>query len=65
MSQKWKITFTYSTGPVPKGQVVYVTTESNVRRPTEDEIRDSLRAVGIETDRPWTGIAGSYRVDFG
>jgi hypothetical protein len=65
MSQKWKITFSFNVGPIPKGQVIYVTTESNTRRPTEAEIKDALRSIGIETDKPWTGIGSSYIVDYG
>jgi len=65
MSQRWKITFVFKVGPVPKDQVIYVTTDSNSKRPTEEEIKDALRVIGIETDKPWTGISGSYKVDFG
>jgi hypothetical protein len=65
MSQKWKITFNYAAGPIPKGQTVFVTTENVTKRPTEAEIKESLRSVGIETDKPWTGISGTYVVDYG
>lgn len=65
MSQRWKITFVFNVGPVPKDQVIYVTTDSISKRPTEEQIKDALRVIGIETDKPWTGIAGSYKVDYG
>jgi len=63
MSHKWKITFSFAAGPIPKGQTVYVTTENVSTRPTEEEIKEALRSSGIETDNPWTGIGGTYRVD--
>jgi hypothetical protein len=65
MSQKWKITFSYAAGPIPKGQTVFVTTENVSTRPTEADIKEALRSVGIETDKPWTGIGGTYKVDYG
>ena len=65
MSQRWKITFSFDVGPVPKGQVVYVTTESVTKRPTEKEVRDALRSIGMETEKPWHGIGSNYLVDHG
>ena len=59
MSQKWKITFSYAAGPIPKGQTVFVTTESVSKRPTEEDIKEALRSDGIETDKQWTGIVGT------
>lgn len=65
MAQNWKVTFVYPAGPVPKGQVVFVTTSGAGERPSEVEIKNALRAVGIETDSPWTGIGGTYQIDYG
>jgi len=62
---KLKITFSYAAGPIPKGQTVFLTIENVSTRLTEADIKKALRSDGIETDKPWTGIGGTYRVKYG